>query len=154
MKYGEQGREGRQGHLRDIYFRKMVVFAENCRCRYKATQTISRLKPKNTQRHKHTLLTLYSEVEPLCSHPSLIYSVTFVPARMIRGYGGHLQRKVGEDVHAWVQTGVLASSQPGEVEADGANDVASEDGPGARGGSYVTLDCDGWRGLCVSVRAG
>lgn len=59
-----------------------------------------------------------------------------------------MQREVGHDVHPRVQAGVVASSQPGEVEVDRADDVAGEDGAGAGRGGYVTLDGDGWRRLC------
>lgn len=51
-------------------------------------------------------------------------------------------------MHPWVQTGIMTSSQPGEVEVDGANNVAGEDSTGARGDGYVTLNGDSWRRLC------
>lgn len=102
--------------------------------------------------YKHTFLTLHSEVYSLCLHPSFVYSDALIPARVIWGHSGHLQREVGQDVHLWVQTGILSSSQPGEVEADRANDVAGEESAGARRHGYIPLDCDGWRRLC-RVRA-
>lgn len=96
----------------------------------------------------NTLLTLHSEVDSLCRHPSFVYSDALVPARLIWGHRGHLKRKVGQDMHPWVQTGIVTSPQPGEVEVDRADDVAGEDNMGARRHSCITLDCDGWRRLC------
>ena len=96
----------------------------------------------------HTRLTLHSEVDSLCRHPSFVYSNALVPARMIRGHRRHLKREVGQNLYPWVQSGIVASSQPGEVEVDSADDVAGEDSTGARRHSYITLDCDGWRRLC------
>lgn len=90
------------------------------------------------------LLTLHSEVDSLCLHPSFVYSDAFVPARVIWGHSGHLQRKVGQDAHPRVQAGVETSPQPGEVEDDRADDVAGEDGARAGRRCHIPLDCDGW----------
>lgn len=96
----------------------------------------------------NTLLTLHSEVDLLCLYPSFVYSDTLVPAWLVWGHRGHLKRKVTQDVDSWVQTGVMTSSQPGEVEVDRADDMAGEDSMRARRCSYVSLNCDGWRRLC------
>lgn len=91
---------------------------------------------------------MYSEVDSFPGRPSFIDSNALVPAGVIRGDSAQLQREVGEGVCPWVQASVLTPSEPGEVEADRADDMAGEDGVGARGGGDVTLDCDGRRGLC------
>lgn len=51
-------------------------------------------------------------------------------------------------MNSWVHTGVVTSSQPGEVEVDCADDAAGEDSTGAWRHSYIALDCDGRRRLC------
>lgn len=55
---------------------------------------------------------------------------------------------VGQDACSWVQTGIVASSQPGEIKVDGADNVAGEDRAGARGHGGVTVHADSWRRLC------
>lgn len=98
--------------------------------------------------HKYTLLTFHSEVEPLCCHPSLVYSDALIPAGLIWGHRGQLKREVGQDVSTWVQMSVTTSSQPCEIEVDCAADAAGEDSTGAWRHSHVALDCDGRRWLC------
>ncbi len=97
---------------------------------------------------KHTILTLYGEVDSLCRHPSFVYSDALIPARVIWGHRGHLKREIGQDVHPWVQASIMTSSQPSEVEVHRADDVAGENSTGARRHSHITVDCDGRRRLC------
>lgn len=102
----------------------------------------------NTVTYGHALFTFYGEVDSLRRHSSFIHGDALVPAGLIRAHRGHLERQVGQHVHSRIHTGVVASSQPGEVEVDGADNVACEDGAGARGHRDVSLHCDGRRGLC------
>lgn len=102
----------------------------------------------NTVTYGHALLTFYGEVDSLRRHSSFIHGDALVPAGLIRAHRGHLKRQVGQHVHSRIRTCVVAPSQPGEVEADGADNVAREDGAGARGHRDVPLHCDGWRRLC------
>lgn len=51
-------------------------------------------------------------------------------------------------MHPWVQTGVVTSSQPGEVEVDRADDVAGEDGARVGADGHVSFNGDGRRRLC------
>lgn len=92
--------------------------------------------------------TFHGEEDSLGRHPSLVDGDALVPAGLIGAHGGHLERKVGQHVHPGVQTGVVADPQPGEVEVNGADDVAREDSAGAGGHRDVTADCDGRRRLC------
>lgn len=56
-----------------------------------------------------------------------------------------MQGQVVQDVHLWTQASVAASSQPGEVEADSADDVTGENSSRAWRRGHVPLDRDGWR---------
>lgn len=98
--------------------------------------------------HSHRRFTFHGEEDSFCRHPSLVDGDALVPAGLIGAHGGHLERKVGQHMHPGVQTGVVAGPQPGEVEVNGADDVAREDSAGAGGHRDVTADCDGRRRLC------
>lgn len=86
------------------------------------------------------LPTLYSEVDLLRGRASFVGGDTLVPASLIGAHGGQLQRQVVQDVDLWTQAGVTASSQPGEIESNGADDVTAEDSSRARRGRHVPLN--------------
>lgn len=88
----------------------------------------------------NTLPTLHSEVDLLRGRASFVGGDALVPAGLTGAHGGQLQGQVVQDVDLWTQAGVSASSQPGEVESNGADDVTAEDGSRARRGRHVPLD--------------
>lgn len=96
--------------------------------------------------------TFHGEEDSRGHHPSFVDGHALVPAGLIGAHGGHLEREVAQHAHPGVQTGVVAVPQPGEVEADGADHVAREDGAGAGGHRHVPPDRDGRRGLWVGGR--
>lgn len=102
----------------------------------------------NTATYGHALFTFYGEVDSLRRRSSFIHGNALVPAGLIRAHRGQLKRQVGQHVHSRIGAGVVASSQPGEVKVDGADNVAREDGAGAGGHRDVPLHRDGWRRLC------
>lgn len=90
-------------------------------------------------------ITLYCEIRPICGLSSFISSNALIPARIVQGHTGHLQWKVGKDVPPWVQTGIIAPSQPGEVEGNSADDLAGEDSMIARWDGNIPFNSDGRR---------
>lgn len=102
----------------------------------------------------NTLPTFHSEVDLPRGHAPFVAGDALVPASLTGAHGGQLQRQVVQDVDLWTQAGVTASSQPGEVESNGADDATAEDGSRARRGRHVALDGDSWRGLWGTVVVG
>lgn len=90
-------------------------------------------------------ITFHSEEDSLCRHSSFVDGNALVPAGLIWAHGGHLERKVAQHVHPGIQTGIVTGSEPGEVEVNGADNLAGENSAGAWGHRDVTPDCDGRR---------
>lgn len=104
------------------------------------------VKRRNCSRTVHPRsITFHGEEDSLCRHSSFVDGDALIPAGLIWADGGQLEGKVAQHPNPGIQAGIVTVSQPGEVEVDGADDVAREYSAGAGGHRDVTPDCDGRR---------